>query len=283
MDLIVEQMEASEMPLPDGIENNVEKGKYFTRTTVRITSEEGARLLEREPGCYVTIETAETYEIGEPAFEEISAALANTFRELLRERRRVLILGIGNPGITPDSLGAKTVERLIISRPMDSRPAEFAEISGLNCPVYGVSGIESSELAAGLVQVIAPEAVIVVDALATSHPARLCKTIQIADTGLVPGGGVQNARQELSAQTLGVPVLSVGIPTVMNCAAFLRAINAEMPENNGVNLHQIEEELLITPRQMETAAEMGARIIGFALNKALHGDLSTEEIFRYLY
>lgn len=282
-DLMIEQLEAAEMTLPKGIRNEVRELAHCTVTEVTVSDDEGAAALGRERGRYVTIETAKTYEIGEPAFEEIAAALSERLKTMLGDCRRVLVLGIGNPAITPDSLGAKAVERLMVTRPLAERPAAFTETAAIAAPVFGISGIESAELAAGLVRTVRPDCVILIDSLATARLERLCKTIQLADVGLTPGGGVDNARRELSVRTLGVPVLSLGIPTVVDCRALLRHAIGENWENYGVNLHPYEENLIATPREMALATDMGAKLISFALNKALHGDLSTEEILKYLY
>jgi len=271
------------MTLPKGVRNKVRELKHCTVTEVTVEDDEGAEALGRERGRYVTIETAKTYEIGEPAFEEIAAAMAEQVKIMLGDSRRILVLGIGNPAITPDSLGAKAVERLMVTRPLAECPAEFAECSAIAAPVFGVSGIESAELAAGLVQALHPDCVILIDALATGRLERLCKTIQLADVGLTPGGGVDNPRRELSVRTLGVPVLSIGMPTVVDCRALLRHTIGEDWEKYGVNLHPYEENLIAAPREMALATDMGAKVISFALNKAMHGDLSTEEILKYLY
>ncbi|MBQ6823333.1 MAG: GPR endopeptidase [Clostridia bacterium] len=271
-DLMIEQLEMAKMTLPKGIRNEVRELEHCTLTEVTVEDADGAAALGREEGRYITLETAKSYEIGEPAFEEISTVLAERLREMVGERRRLLILGIGNPRITPDSLGAKTVERLILTE----------GLAALAAPVYGICGIEAAELAEGLVQSLQPELVILIDAMATGRLERLCQTVQLADSGLTPGGGVENARKEISKETLGVPVLSIGMPTVVDCRALLRHVTADW-EALCPKLSPFEESLIATPRQMEQATDMGARIIAFALNKAIHGDLSTEEILKYLY
>ncbi len=282
-DLMIEQLEMAKMTLPKGIRNDVREMEHCTLTEVTVEDEMGAAAIGREQGRYITVETEKSYEIGEPAFEEIAGILAERLRVMIGDRKRVLILGIGNPNITPDSLGAKAVERLMVTRPLDPKPAEYAKVSAMAAPVFGVSGVESGELAEGLTRIVQPELVILIDAMATGRLERLCKTIQLADTGLTPGGGVDNARKEISAKTLGVPVFSIGMPTVVDCRVLLRHVMGESWEEFGEKLHPFEESLIATPREMEGATDMGAKIIAFALNKALHGDLSTEEILKYLY
>ncbi len=282
-DLMIEQLEMAKMTLPKGVENEVQTLEHCVVHQVSIRDEEGAKALGREMGRYVTIETDKSYQIGEPAFEEIASALADQMKRMLKNRKKILVLGIGNPNITPDSLGSKAVERLMVTRPLKDRPKQYASVSAMAASVYGVSGIESAELAQGLVQSIAPEAVILIDAMATARLERLCQTIQLSDSGLTPGGGVDNARKEISEKTLGVPVLSVGMPTVVDCRVLLWHVLGEDWEKYSVKLHPFEESLIATPRQMELATDMGARLIAFAINKALHGDISTEEILKYLY
>lgn len=282
-DLMIEQLEMAQMDLPQGIENKVQRLEHCSVHQVSIQTEEGAKALGREMGRYITIETEKTYQIGEPAFEEIASALADQLRQMLDGKKRILVLGIGNPKITPDSLGAKAVERLMVTRPLADRPPEYASVSAMAASVFGVSGIESAELAQGLVYSLSPEAVILIDAMATARLERLCKTIQLSNTGLTPGGGVDNARKEISAKTLGVPVLAVGMPTVVDCRVLLWHVLGEEWEKYGVKLHPYQENLIATPRQMDLATDMGARLISFAINKALQGDLPTEEILKYLY
>lgn len=282
-DLMIEQLELAQMTLPRGIRNVVKERTYCTLSEVTVGDEESAQALGREQGTYITIETEKSYEIGEPAFEEIADLLADRLKTMLTNQRRLLILGIGNPAITPDSIGAKAVERLMVTRPLTDRPDDYAEVCAIAAPVYGISGIESAELAEGLVKTLHPDGVLLIDAMATGRLERLCKTIQLANVGLTPGGGVDNARKEISARTLGVPVLSIGMPTVVDCRALLRHAVGEDWEKYGVNLHPYQENLIATPRQMELATDMGAKIIAFAINKALHGNLSTEEILKYLY
>ena len=282
-DLMIEQLEMAKMTLPKGVENEVQTLEHCVVHQVSIRDEEGAKALGREMGRYVTIENDKSYQIGEPAFEEIASALADQMKRMLKNRKKILVLGIGNPHITPDSLGSKAVERLMVTRPLKDRPKQYASVSAMAASVYGVSGIESAELAQGLVQSIAPEAVILIDAMATARLERLCQTIQLSDSGLTPGGGVDNTRKEISEKTLGVPVLSVGMPTVVDCRVLLWHVLGEDWEKYSVKLHPFEESLIATPRQMELATDMGARLIAFAINKALHGDISTEEILKYLY
>lgn len=282
-DLMIEQLEMAKMNLPKGVENEVQTLEHCVVHQVSIRDEEGAKALGRALGRYVTIETDKSYQIGEPAFEEIASALADQLKQMLKKRKKILVLGIGNPNITPDSLGSKAVERLMVTRPLKDRPKQYASVSAMATSVYGVSGIESAELAQGLVHSIAPEAVILIDAMATARLERLCQTIQLSDSGLTPGGGVDNARKEISEKTLGVPVISVGMPTVVDCRVLLWHVLGEEWEKHSVKLHPFEESLIATPRQMELATDMGARLIAFAINKALHGDISTEEILKYLY
>lgn len=281
--LMIEQLEAAKMPLPQGIRNRERRLKYCNITEVEIADEEGAALIGRPCGHYMTLETEKSYEIGEPAFEEIAKELSEAIAKMLGGKRRILVVGIGNPAITPDSLGKKAIDRMMVTRPMKNLPKKYSSVSAIAAPVFGESGIESYELVKGILEQIHPEAVILIDALATGNLHRLCKTVQLADVGLAPGAGVGNARPALDAQSLGCPVVSIGMPTVLDCRALLRQVIGEEREDYMDALHPFEESLIAVPRQMELATDMGARIIAFALNKALQGNPSTEEILRYLY
>lgn len=282
-DLMIEQLEAAKMPLPQGICNRQKELSHCKVSCVTVEGEEGAKAIGRPAGRYVTVETEKTYEIGEPAFEQIADELSQEIRDMLQKRKKVLIIGIGNPAITPDSLGKKAVDRIMVTRPMDPLPDGYSVVCAIASPVFGQSGIETFELVKGMVGELKPEQVILIDALATSSLSRLCKTVQLANVGLAPGAGVGNCRPALDRESLGVPVISVGMPTVVDCRALLGHALGEDWEAFADALHPYEESLIAVPRQMELATDMGARIIAFALNKALHGDLSTEEILRYLY
>ena len=281
--LMIEQLEAAKMPLPKGISNEQKKLSHCTVSCVTVEGTEGIEAIGKPAGRYVTVETEKTYELGEPAFEQIAGELSSELRRMLKGRKRVLIIGIGNPAITPDSLGKKAVDRIMVTRPLDRLPEGYSIVSALASPVFGASGLETFELVKGVVSEVKPEQVILIDALATASLSRLCKTVQLADVGLSPGAGVGNKRPELNQETLGVPVISVGMPTVVDCRALLSHVLGDDWESYADALHPFEESLIALPRQMELATDMGARIIAFALNKALHGNLSTEEILRYLY
>ncbi len=283
-DLMLEQLEMAQMQtLPKGVRQEERKLEYCMVNEVFVEDEEGASALGREIGRYMTVDTEKSYEIGEPAFEEISEELARLLKTLLGDCRHVLVVGIGNPRITPDSLGAKAVDRVMVTRPLSVLPGNYGVVSALAAPVFGSCGVESGELTQGVVKELKPDAVVLVDAMATSRLSRLCKTIQLANVGLTPGGGVDNARQEISRKTLGVPVLSIGMPTVVDCRALLNHVLGEDWEAYAEKLHPYEDSLIATPRQMELATDIGAKLIAFALNKALHQDLTTEEILKYLY
>lgn len=147
--------------------------------------------------------------------------------------------------------------------------------------VFGATGVESAEMIAGVCRQIGAQTVIVIDALSTSHLSRLCSTVQIADSGIAPGGGVGNHRQVLDQKTLGVPVISIGMPTVMNGRTL-----AEFLCKDGKQIEQVlspfGDDLIVTPTRIGTATDNGSKLIAFALNYALHHRLSIEDMLKYL-
>ena len=260
-----------------------------TVTTVKIESDDDAKLFEREKGTYVTVETDRVYRITDNDFESIVTVLADIMRSLMpKSAGRILIAGIGNRAITADSLGPKCVDRIIVTRGFEKVMPElindgtYASVSAICSNVFGVTGIESAELIGGIAKMLKPSLIIVIDALASTSVKRLCKTIQLSDTSLTPGGGVDNARGKISPDNLGIPVLSVGMPTVMDVAAILS--NAGCTEEKARELlGQFGDSMIAMPTRIDSATDTAAKLIAFAVNKALHRDMTTEDILRFLY
>ena len=158
----------------------------------------------------------------------------------------------------------------------------YASVSAICSNVFGVTGIESAELIGGIAKMLKPSLIIVIDALASTSVKRLCKTIQLSDTSLTPGGGVDNARGKISPDNLGIPVLSVGMPTVMDVATILS--NAGCTEEKARELlGQFGDSMIAMPTRIDSATDTAAKLIAFAVNKALHRDMTTEDILRFLY
>ena len=260
-----------------------------TVTTVKIDSDKDSELFEREKGTYITVETDRVYQITDDEFEDIVDVISNVIRSLMPKKPgRILIAGIGNRSVTADSLGPKCVDRIIVTRGFEKvmpeiiKDGTYSSVSAICSNVFGVTGIESAELIGGIADMLKPSLIIVVDALATTSVSRLCKTIQISDTSLTPGGGVDNARSRISPDDLDTPVISVGMPTVIDVRSILSESGcSEKVIKEG--LSEYEDSMIAMPARIDSATDIAAKLIAFAINKALHKDMSTEDILRFLY
>lgn len=260
-----------------------------TVTTVKIDSDKDSELFEREKGTYITVETDRVYQITDDEFEDIVDVISNVIRSLMPKKPgRILIAGIGNRSVTADSLGPKCVDRIIVTRGFEKvmpeiiKDGTYSSVSAICSNVFGVTGIESAELIGGIADMLKPSLIIVVDALATTSVSRLCKTIQISDTSLTPGGGVDNARSRISPDDLDTPVISVGMPTVIDVRSILSESGcSEKVIKEG--LSEYEDSMIAMPARIDSATDIAAKLIAFAINKALHRDMTTEDILRFLY
>ncbi len=296
--LLIETMEAAGEAAPKaGIKSSTIKLGACTVTTVDITDPKSAKALEREPGRYVTIEMDKAYNVHDDDFENVTNALADCIKQLAGNsaQGRVLVAGIGNRDITPDSLGPKCVERIVVTRPYEkSAPeliekGEYANVMAISTNVFGITGIESKELIGGIAKIINPELIIVVDALATSSLNRLCKTIQLSDTPLTPGGGVDNARGKLDFGK-GHKIISIGMPTIIDAmTVVINALDKANADKDSIEkaansaLEPYSDSLIAMPTRIDSATDTGAKLIAFAINKALHSDMDTTQILKYLY
>ena len=185
-------------------------------TEVRILDETGARALGKPVGRYVTME------LESQPFSQQAACLASLLAELL-PRGPVLTAGIGNQDMTCDAIGPTAVDHLLVTRHLVRSGQEPFREWGLSAPVYGGAGpdgMETCELIRAAAGAVRPAAVVAVDALAARSPRRLCRTVQLSDTGLIPGSGVGSHRTAVDRETVGVPVIAVGVPTVIDGAAL---------------------------------------------------------------
>ena len=265
-DLALESFEAEGKTALDGVIVREENGV----TTVDVVNENGAAAIGKPVGRYITLEVnsfVNDTDIFDGRLEDFSAIL----RPLLPEESgSILIAGLGNTNITADALGPKTGEYILSTRHIinDLKRAFDAEnIASVACVATGVlgdTGIETAEIIRGVASQIEPSCVIVVDALAASSAERLGTTVQFSDSGISPGSGVGNHRHEISRSTLGVPVISVGIPTVVSVAAINRAIGSGA---------------YVTPREIDRIIQQGAKLIGMGINVALQPHLSARDIY----
>lgn len=260
----------------------------FAVHEVRILSEDAAREIGKPQGRYLTLELDALIRREEDAFPRACKALSTLLRELLPHPNDgpVLIAGLGNRMITPDAIGPQTADHVIATRHLVAQsPAIFADwrpVSALAPGVLGQTGVETGEVICGVLDRVRPAAVIAVDALATGRLSRLLRTVQLADTGITPGAGVGNARAALNKETLGVPVIAVGVPTVVDGATLAHEISSQLGQLDCEALDDLSQPVMITTRDIDREVADISRMIGYAVNMALHPHLSVADIDLYL-
>lgn len=225
------------------VEEEVDRERDIYTTTVTVETENGAKILGKPVGTYITIEAPNMSASDEDYHREISEELAKHLRKLIYGRSNsILVAGLGNRDVTPDALGPDVVNNLYITRHiireygLQLKDLEtVGEISAIVPGVMAQTGMETLEIIRGVVENIKPDVVIAIDALAARSTKRLNRTIQITDTGINPGSGVGNHRNAINQETLGVPVIAVGVPTVVDAATIvndtMEELVAEMDRN----------------------------------------------------
>ncbi|BDG60628.1 GPR endopeptidase [Caldinitratiruptor microaerophilus] len=301
---------AARQQLP-GVTVQEEQGDGFTVTRVHVHGPEGEQAIGKAPGRYVTIEAPGLRERNLDLQERISQALAREIEALLGlpADAPVLVVGLGNARATPDALGPRVVEKILVSRHLrDVVPAELRgdlrPVAALAPGVLGTTGVETGEVIQGVVERIRPRAVIAVDALAARSVERIGTAVQLADTGIRPGSGLQGRRVALDAESLGVPVIAIGVPTVVHAATIaydtfqllatrLKGRNAFFdlyaqfgPEEVRRLIDEVLTpavgSLVVTPKGVDEMVEDMARLIAGALNAALHKGVTAKELMRYV-
>lgn len=300
-----------------GVKVTVEeqKDKQITVTWVEIMNEEGARQMGKPIGNYVTVESPLMKENDVDAHEEIIRVLAKQLVKIkdLKEDAVILVVGLGNWNVTPDALGPKVVSKVIVTRHLlehipDQIDESVRPVSAIAPGVMGLTGIETSEIIEGIVEKVKPDLVIAIDALASRKTNRVNATIQIADTGVHPGSGVGNKRRGLTEETLGVPVIAIGVPTVVEAATLVNdtidhIVDAMINEStnkesefykmlqrlNEQEKYQLIREILnpyvgdlfVTPKEIDAVIDRLAYIISNAINIAFHPGIDLQDINRY--
>lgn len=247
-------------------------------TRLEIQSAEGAQALEKPRGIYVTLEIAGVLRREEAAFESAVQLLAEQLCSCLPQRRqRILVAGLGNRAVTPDAIGPAAADQVIVTRHLKQTASQafagFCDVSVLRTGVLGTTGMESAEIIGAVCRSLQPDCIIALDALASREMRRLCRTVQLTDTGIVPGSGVGNRRAALNRETLGVPVIAVGVPTVVDAGALAEALTGKTPD-----AAQSEAAMIVTPREIDQRVTEIARLIGYGINLALHPDLNIRDV-----
>ena len=250
---------------------------------VAVTNQSGAKALGRPMGQYLTAQLDRSAAWDSQWMWEASQALAALLRPLLPEKGPVLVAGLGNRAMTCDALGPMTLDHLMVTRHLTrALPDAFGHmrpVSALAPGVVGTTGLETAELIRGAVKQAQPAAVIAIDALAARSLERLCRTFQLSDTGITPGSGACNPRQGLNQQTLGIPVIALGVPTVVEARTLALDL---LPEGRLDEKNAPDAGMLVSPKDIDLQAERCARVLGHAINLALHGDMTAAEMEQFL-
>ena len=251
-------------------------------TAVKIKNAIGATLMNKPVGNYITIEAPELQNKDEDYHSEVSEIIAQELEKLVPDTAKngdVLVVGLGNREATPDVLGPQVVDNLFVTRHLAKEYGKkMRSLSAIAPGVMGQTGMESSEILKGLVKEIKPSLVIIVDALAARSTARLNKTVQLTDTGISPGAGIGNNRQEISKQSLGVDVIALGVPTVVDAGTIVRDRMEEALKKQGYKAEEIEaflyhieadkiENMFVTPKNVDEAVKSMSYTISEAINK----------------
>ncbi len=296
---------------PTGVDESYEELDGIRVSRVRIRTKVAEKRMGKKKGFYVTLEAPGLRRRDPDLQERVAEQFAKEFESILNlpDDAKILVVGLGNGHVTPDSLGPLVVRKLFVTRHLFQYMPEvlgdgkgYRSVSAVSPGVLGLTGIETSEIIRGIVEKVHPDAVIAIDALASRSLSRVNSTIQISDTGIQPGAGVGNKRKALDTETLGIPVIAIGIPTVVDAATIandaievvLQQLKERVP-GNGVNqvfdqlssfekwqmirevLDPLGNNLVVTPKEIDEFMEDVAQVVAKGLNVALHPAMTLDD------
>jgi len=313
-DLALEMSENQESEI-SGVEITMEQDETLgiTVTWVSIETAEGAAAMQKPIGNYITLETDAMKENDPEIHEEIAKILARKLGRLhkLDNNSVILIVGLGNRNVTPDALGPRVCEKILVTRhlgedvPPDLK-GKLRAVSALAPGVMGITGIETAEIIKGVAEKIKPDLIIAIDALAARKTSRINSTIQISDAGVNPGAGLGNRRTPINKESMGVPVIAIGVPTVVDAATLvndamekmLNIMQAQAKEDDALmtmlgNMQETERygliteilsqsNMFVTPKDVDAVIVRLANIISNTLNISMHPGITTDDVNRYL-
>lgn len=285
----------------DGIESEKEEiDEKISVERVKITNEQGEKAIGKPIGNYITIDIKKLKIAQDEDIEKSAETLANELKKVIDahidKQGEILVVGLGNIYVTPDALGPKVINEIEVTRHIINYLPQYVNegtrmVSAISPGVLGTTGIETAEILKGIVDNINPKLIIVIDALASRSIERISSTIQLSDTGIIPGAGVGNKRSEISKDTLGVPVIAIGIPTVVETAVlvndcldlFITKLQEEAKSNDYLN--QLKEQdnyeeikealipsdynLIVTPKEIDDLIENMSEIVAMGINKSM--------------
>ena len=304
-DLAVERTnlyrKANKLEEIDGIETeDQEINENIKVSRVKITNENGEQAIGKKKGVYVTIDLKDLKVADEDEIQKASETLSNELKTLIQNHVQskddIMVVGLGNIYVTPDSLGPKVINEIDVTRHIIKYLPQYIDenarpVTAISPGVLGTTGIETYEILKGIVDNVKPKLIIVIDALASRSIERISSTIQISDTGIVPGAGVGNTRAEISERTLGIPVIALGIPTVVESAVLVNDcldLLIEKMQNeakSNVYLNQLKEQdnyekikdvlnpqnynMIVTPKEIDDLIENMKDVVARGINMSL--------------
>ncbi|MGB4504938.1 MAG: GPR endopeptidase [Syntrophaceticus sp.] len=286
-----------------GVSEEQQTFPHGSVTIIKILDENAERIMGKPIGTYITIEAPELKYKSPDTQQSVADILAQHLRNLLQltGQETILIIGLGNWQATPDALGPTVVQNTLITRHLFQHMPEtvknYQSVCAIAPGVLGITGIETAEIIRGVVEKVQPNAIIAIDALAAANISRLGTTIQIGDNGITPGSGVNNRRAEINHQTMGVPVIAIGVPTVVNAALIAKTaletyLNKFSPgkyhpvyiqETINDVLNPFEGSLIVTPREIDDLIKNAGRTINQGITLAVHHRVPQEELASLMY
>lgn len=303
-----------EVPGVEVEEDNEEEG--ISVTTVKILDNVGARIMGKQIGTYITMEIPGLRHYDADFQDALSQSFAKQLSRIvnLKKDSTCIVVGLGNWNVTPDALGPRVVSKLMVTRHLKKyMPDQIDEginpVCAISPGVLGITGIETAEIVQGAISKVKPDLMIVIDALASRKFERVATTIQIGNTGLSPGSGVGNKRMAFTEESMGIPVIAIGIPTVVDGATMandtidliIDNLIEESKENNELykmikSINRDEKymmirellnpyigDLMVTPKEIDTLIDDAAKVIANGINISLHSGIGLSDINRYIH
>lgn len=307
--------QAQENRLPPGVEIENAGDEEVKITRIRITSPTGEASIGKPMGNYITLEVPSLKDNDTVVYQKTIYAMANELKRIipLKDDSKILIIGLGNWNVTPDALGPKVISNLMVTKHLleylpDQVDKGIRPVSAISPGVLGITGIETGEIVMGIVDKVKPDVLIAIDALAAKNMQRVNTTIQIADTGIAPGSGVGNKRMEISKNTVNMPVVAIGVPTVVDAATMasetidlvldsmieqakqgtefynmLKGVDRD--EKYGMIKELLQPyvgNLIVTPKEIDDVIKRVSKVLANGLNMALHKGITLDDVDRYV-
>ncbi len=278
-DLAKEAREYADITNKRGISYKEHRAFDIDVSDMKISTEEGSHIIGKPVGRYITVECGKTWLMDDERWENACGLIAGYIKELMPQgKKTVLVCGLGNRNITPDALGPLCTDSLIVTRHIKDYDKELfekmgqEEIAAIAPGVVGQTGVETLELIRGCVERVKPDVMIALDALAARSIDRLATTIQLSDTGIAPGSGIGNRRKEITQNTVGIPVIAIGVPTVVDSSTLVYdALSKAGIEEIDSSLERVLENgrsFFVSLKESDVAVEESAKLIASALNRA---------------